>query len=92
MHEELKKAIETIRKAAVDNGKRTGFFATSGEQAQAFADQGHHMISVTSDVMILQGGLSSTLSKAQGGYAHAAYNVAKGAFSGAAGMASRDKK
>ncbi len=45
MHEELVKAIAKIHKAAVDNGKRTGIFCTSGEQARMYADQGYHMVS-----------------------------------------------
>lgn len=44
MHEDLKHAIARIHKAAVENGKRTGIYSTSGEQAREFADQGFHMV------------------------------------------------
>lgn len=45
LHEELKAAIAKIHKAAVDNGKKTGIYCTSGEQARMYADQGFHMVS-----------------------------------------------
>ena len=41
---ELKTAIETIRKAAETAGKKSGIYATSGEQARAYADQGFDMV------------------------------------------------
>ena len=41
---ELKTAIETIRKAAAAAGKKSGIYATSGEQARAYADQGFNMV------------------------------------------------
>ena len=44
MHEDLKQAIAKIHKAAVDNGKKTGIYSTSGDQAREFADQGFHMV------------------------------------------------
>ncbi len=44
MHEDLKNAIAKIHKAAVDNGKKTGIYSTSGDQARQFADQGFHMV------------------------------------------------
>ena len=46
MHEDLQKAIASILRAANENGKRAGIYATSGEQARKFADQGFHMVSV----------------------------------------------
>lgn len=45
MHEDLETAIETVRKAAKDSGKKSGIYCTSGEQGQRFADQGFHMVS-----------------------------------------------
>jgi 4-hydroxy-2-oxoheptanedioate aldolase len=42
---ELKTAIETIRKAAASAGKKSGIYATSGEQARAYADQGFNIFS-----------------------------------------------
>ncbi len=44
MHDELKKAIAKIQRAAKENGKYTGIYATSGDQAREFADQGFNMV------------------------------------------------
>lgn len=44
MHEELKKAIARILQAAKDNGKGSGIYCTSGDQAREFADQGFQMV------------------------------------------------
>lgn len=44
MHEDLKGAIEKIRLAAEEKGKRSGIYCTSGEQGRTFADQGFHMV------------------------------------------------
>ena len=41
---ELKEAIAKILKAAQDAGKKSGVYATSGEQARAYADQGFQMV------------------------------------------------
>ena len=41
---ELKDAIERVRRTADENGKRSGIFATSGEQARSYAEQGFHMV------------------------------------------------
>lgn len=41
---ELKTAIETIKKAAANAGKKSGIYATSGDQARAYADQGFDMV------------------------------------------------
>jgi hypothetical protein len=43
---ELKEAIAKILKAAQDAGKKSGVYATSGEQARAYADQGFQMVCV----------------------------------------------
>jgi len=83
---ELKDAIATILQTAKDNGKHTGIYATSGEQAREFADQGFQMISVVADMIAIPNFLSASLAKAKGGYGHAALNLAKGAVSGAAKM------
>lgn len=45
MHQELKDAITRILQVAKENKKSTGIYATSGEQAREFADQGFHMVS-----------------------------------------------
>ena len=44
MADELKEAIATILRTAKVNQKRAGIYATSGEQARQFADQGFHMV------------------------------------------------
>lgn len=44
MDQELKDAIKKIHKAAVDKGKWTGMFCTTGEQAKQFAELGFHMV------------------------------------------------
>lgn len=54
MHEDLEKAIAKIHKAAVENGKRTGIYSTSGDQARQFADQGFHMVSIRIRLELLQ--------------------------------------
>lgn len=40
----MKAAIERIRKAAVDNGKRAGIYCAGGEAAKKYKDQGFHMV------------------------------------------------
>ncbi|MCJ1312444.1 hypothetical protein MMC25_006118 [Agyrium rufum] len=79
MHEDLKKAIATIHKASKENGKRTGIYCTSGDQARQFADQGFHMISVAADVIALPAYFGNALSSAKGSYVHSALHMAKGA-------------
>lgn len=41
---ELKAAMERIRTAAANAGKKSGIYATSGDQARAYADQGFDMV------------------------------------------------
>ncbi|KAH8426016.1 uncharacterized protein LDX57_003757 [Aspergillus melleus] len=43
-HDDLSAAIERIRKAAVDNGKRACIYCVGGEVAKKYADQGFHMV------------------------------------------------
>jgi 4-hydroxy-2-oxoheptanedioate aldolase len=43
-NEELKAAIEKIRKAAIAAGKKAGIYCISGDQARKYADQGFHMV------------------------------------------------
>ena len=43
-HEDLVAAIERIRKAATDNGKKAGVYSISGESAKKYAAQGFHMV------------------------------------------------
>lgn len=44
MSQELRNAIEKVLRTANENGKRAGIYATSGDQARAYADQGFHMV------------------------------------------------
>lgn len=44
IHDELKEAIAKIQRAAKANGKYTGIYSTSGDQAREFADQGFNMV------------------------------------------------
>ena len=48
MDEELKLSIAKILKAAQENGKSSGIYATSGDQAREFSDQGFNMVRRTS--------------------------------------------
>jgi len=63
---ELKTAIETIRKAAASAGKKSGIYATSGEQARAYADQGFNMVfshpCMPSSSAVADGGICRSLS------------------------------
>lgn len=45
LHDELKEAITKIQRAAKENGKSSGIYSTSGDQAREFADQGFNMVS-----------------------------------------------
>ncbi|KAF2085182.1 HpcH/HpaI aldolase/citrate lyase family protein [Saccharata proteae CBS 121410] len=86
VREELGDAIARIHKAAVDNGKRTGIYCTSGEQGREYADKGFHMISIAADMIAIPAYFTNALSAAKGSLAHSAMNMAKGAVSGAAKM------
>ena len=46
MHYELKEAILKTQQAAKANGKSSGIYSTSGEQAREFAEQGFNMVSL----------------------------------------------
>lgn len=48
-------------------GKKCGIYATDGEQARQFAEQGFDMISVATDYTTLAFALSESLSTARGG-------------------------
>lgn len=43
-HPDLEVAIERIRKAATDNGKKAGIYCPSGEFAKKYIDQGFNMV------------------------------------------------
>jgi 4-hydroxy-2-oxoheptanedioate aldolase len=66
MHDDLHAAIDRVLKAAVAKGKKAGIFCTSGEQAKKYADDGFHMISAATDVLILQAGVMDAVNKANG--------------------------
>ncbi|GFF86078.1 4-hydroxy-2-oxo-heptane-1,7-dioate aldolase [Aspergillus udagawae] len=71
-HEDLEAAIERIRKAAVDNGKRAGIYCVGGAAAKKYADQGFHMISVVADAVALPTFLADALETAKGSKSDAA--------------------
>lgn len=48
---ELKEAIERIRVAAKDAGKKSGIYCPSGDVARKFADQGFQMVSRTRSIL-----------------------------------------
>lgn len=52
MHDELKEAIAKIQRAAKENKKSSGIYATSGDQAREFADQGFNMVSPPATVTV----------------------------------------
>ncbi|KAL8903091.1 MAG: hypothetical protein Q9171_007517 [Xanthocarpia ochracea] len=82
MHDELKEAVRKIQKAAKDNLKASGIYATSGDQAREYADQGFQMVSCATDAASLPASLQSALTSARGSYAHSALNMAKGVIRG----------
>lgn len=86
MHDELKEAIAKIQRAAKENKKSSGIYATSGDQAREFADQGFNMVSVMTDMVALPTHMTSALTTARGSYVHSALNMGKGAMSGLAKM------
>jgi 4-hydroxy-2-oxoheptanedioate aldolase len=43
-HPDLVAAIERIRKAAADNGKKSGIYCSDGASAKTYADQGFDMV------------------------------------------------
>jgi len=67
MDAELERAIDAILAAAQKNGKRSGIYCTSGEQAAHYARKGFNMISVAADMIALPTYFSQVLSIAKGG-------------------------
>jgi 4-hydroxy-2-oxoheptanedioate aldolase len=51
-HDDLSAAIERIRKAATDNGKRSGIYCTSAQCAKKYADQGFHMVRLRASAVV----------------------------------------
>jgi len=66
MHEGLHTAIAKTLKAANAAGKKAGIFCTSGEQSRKYAEDGFHMISVATDILVLQASVMDALSTAKG--------------------------
>ncbi|TGJ82792.1 hypothetical protein E0Z10_g5975 [Xylaria hypoxylon] len=66
MKPELEQAINRILAATIKAGKKAGFFATSGEQAQKYADKGFHMVNAALDTTLLQTSLERSLAAAHG--------------------------
>jgi 4-hydroxy-2-oxoheptanedioate aldolase len=62
----LHHAIQRIRVAADNAGKKCGIYCTSGEQAKFYADNGYHMISVATDFTALGDAMADALATARG--------------------------
>jgi len=66
MHENLLAAVAKTLKVATAAGKKVGIYATSGEQAKTYADQGFHMICVATDAAVLGTAVKDAVKKAKG--------------------------
>ncbi|KAL2067393.1 hypothetical protein VTL71DRAFT_1818 [Oculimacula yallundae] len=66
MHEELHEAIRKTLDACRKAGKKAGIFCTSGEQSRGYAEMGFDMISVATDVLILQASVMGAVYTAKG--------------------------
>jgi 4-hydroxy-2-oxoheptanedioate aldolase len=66
MKVELHAAIDKIHNAAVSNGKKTGIFCVSGEQANEYVKKGYHMVTVTGDMIMIPNALTNQLKVARG--------------------------
>ena len=66
MDKELHVAIAKVLEAANKAGKKAGIFCTSGEQSRKYAEDGFHMISVATDVLILQASVMGAVYTAKG--------------------------
>lgn len=66
MTDELHAAIDKVHQAAVRNGKKTGIFCVSGEQANTYVEKGYHMVTVTGDMIALPATLELQLKQARG--------------------------
>jgi 4-hydroxy-2-oxoheptanedioate aldolase len=64
---ELKEALANILAAAKKAGKKCGIYASNGEQARQFKEQGFDMMNVATDYTILEHVVNEQLSIAQGG-------------------------
>ncbi|CAF9934018.1 hypothetical protein IMSHALPRED_009560 [Imshaugia aleurites] len=77
MHDELREAIAKVQRVAKENGKSSGIYSMSGDQARDFADQGFNMVSVMTDMVALPACMTSALNAARGSYVHSALNLEK---------------
>lgn len=66
MHDELKAAINSIKDAAHAEGKKVGFYCTTGEQCRQYAEDGFDFISIQSDMAAVQNYFTETLAVATG--------------------------
>lgn len=67
MAPELRDALAKILSAARKAGKKCGIYATGGDQAKLFADQGFDMMNVVTDYTALQLVAKEQLSIVTGG-------------------------
>lgn len=61
MAPELKESIARVLRSANEAGKACGIYATSGAQAQNYAQQGFHLISAATDVSSLSSSMTAAL-------------------------------
>jgi len=66
-HPDVEKAIERIRKAAHNNGKKCGIFCISGKQAAQRAREGFDMTNVTTDAETISESIAFQLTEAIAG-------------------------
>ncbi len=66
MHEELHAAIAKVLNAATRAGKKAGIFCSTAEQSRKYAADGFHMVTVATDVLILQSSVMEALYTAKG--------------------------
>ena len=64
---ELTAAVAKIKEACRKAGKKCGMYATSGEQAKMYADQGFDMISASADYTAMEFVLAQQFAASQGG-------------------------
>lgn len=66
MKPELEQAVDKVLEATHKAGKKAGFFASSPEQANRYAEKGFDMVSAGLDTTLLQAALATSLSIARG--------------------------
>ena len=78
MHQVLKEAVARIQKVARGDHKASGIYATSGDQARGYAEEGFQIISVATDAALLPASMQSALASARGSHVRSALDVTKG--------------